>query len=397
MHCLFFFACLRGVCGVFTVQFVCVCLFCACVRVVCGVRRCTPSAKCGHHTYLYARRRTFFLVRKAQCTIHSLTHMPWLKVQGISIAQFSKTLSSLRHVVIGCAFHSCPSCRFIYYLFSVTTFSVNNITREDQINSLPLCSLEWTVWLLGQSDSSHVSSLPQCVCSRTVQWRFGFVSHFSTSWALLGGKPRGCRCKRDLFFRWLQRVSVTRKVSANPSRVVLCDRRPCRAHRWQQTGDASADECEDSAVGLANIHSKRGGDPLWFDMFCVAKRIQEGDRLLPEVEDVVPTVARCLDSRPTESGKVVPAPRRPCTFQSHVDAYSDKDYVSFEEAKYFTAPLSVGDAVVPSLRRHISHRMKDGRETDPAYRRSVFPFGKGGGQAAQYSQPTPGDGKTEEG
>ena len=39
----------------------------------------------------------------------------------------------------------------------------------------------------------------------------------------------------------------------------------------------SMDESDVSPVILANIHMKRGGDLLvWFDKFCVAKRIQEG-------------------------------------------------------------------------------------------------------------------------
>ena len=87
--------------------------------------------------------------------MHSLTHMLWLKVQGISVAHFSKTLSSLRHVFVTCAFHSFPSCRFISYLFSVTTFNVIDNFGEDKIKPPRLRSLEWNVWLLGQSDSSH--------------------------------------------------------------------------------------------------------------------------------------------------------------------------------------------------------------------------------------------------
>ena len=53
--------------------------------------------------------------------------------------------------------------------------------------------------------------------------------------ALLGGKPRGCRCKREVFLRWLRRVFVTRKVSANPSLVVLCNRRFFRGASMSKT------------------------------------------------------------------------------------------------------------------------------------------------------------------
>ena len=117
---------------------------------------------CRHHTYLYARRRTFFLVRTSQCTMHSLirtlpmlSHRHWLKIQGISVSHFSKPLSSLRHVLVRCAFCSLPSCRSISYLFSVTTSSVDHIIGEDQIKPVLLCSPEWNGWLLGQSDPNH--------------------------------------------------------------------------------------------------------------------------------------------------------------------------------------------------------------------------------------------------
>ena len=74
--------------------------------------------------------------------MHSLTHMLWLKVQGISVAHFSKTVSSLRHVLVRCSFRSFTSCRFISYLFSVTTFSVIDFVGEDQIKPCP--SAHWS-------------------------------------------------------------------------------------------------------------------------------------------------------------------------------------------------------------------------------------------------------------
>ena len=47
-----------------------------------------------------------------------------------------------------------PSCRFIAYLFSVTTISVIDLFGKEQN------SLEWNVWLLGQSDSTHMIEDP---------------------------------------------------------------------------------------------------------------------------------------------------------------------------------------------------------------------------------------------
>ena len=57
-----------------------------------------------------------------------------------------------------------------------------------------------------------------------------------------------------------------------------------------------------------------------------------------------------------------------------------------------TASLSGRDAV-PSLRRHISRRIKDDRKTDPGRWGRPFAFGTSGGQGAQDGQPTSGDGK----
>ena len=100
-------------------------------------------------TVATAMNTTHSLIR----TLPMLSHRQWLKIQGISVAHFSKQLSSLRHVLVRCAFHSFPSCRFISYLFSVTTFSVDNITGEEQIKPLaPLltgveCLAAWPIQL----------------------------------------------------------------------------------------------------------------------------------------------------------------------------------------------------------------------------------------------------------
>ena len=63
--------------------------------------------------------------------------------------------------------------------------------------------------------------------------------------------------------------------------------------------------------------------------------------------------------------------------QSFVDAFSDKDNVTFQDSRYFTASLSVGDAVFPSLRRRVSGRSKEDRENDPGRSRRTFTFGEG--------------------
>ena len=82
-------------------------------------------------------------------------HRHWLKVKRICVARFSKTIHISLSCLSECPFRPLPSCRFIAYLFSVTTLSVIDLVGEEQIKPLCLCSLEWNVRLLGQSDSTH--------------------------------------------------------------------------------------------------------------------------------------------------------------------------------------------------------------------------------------------------
>ena len=88
----------------------------------------------------------------------------------------------------------------------------------------------------------------------------------------------------------------------------------------------SVDDSDVCAVALADIHFERCGDPLmWFDKFCVTQRIQECDRVHSELE----SWCRVLYL----AGTYEEASRR---VQSYVDAYSDKDHVSFEVSKWFS-------------------------------------------------------------
>ena len=66
-----------------------------------------------------------------------------------------KPFSSRCHVLVECSLRPLPSCRFIAYLFSVTTLSVIDLVGKEQNNPLCFCSLEWNVWQFGQSDSTH--------------------------------------------------------------------------------------------------------------------------------------------------------------------------------------------------------------------------------------------------
>ena len=66
-----------------------------------------------------------------------------------------KPFSSRCHVLVECPFRLLPSCRFIAFLFCVTTLSVIDLIGKEQIKPLCFCSLEWNVWLHGQSDSTH--------------------------------------------------------------------------------------------------------------------------------------------------------------------------------------------------------------------------------------------------
>ena len=56
--------------------------------------------------------------------------------------------------------------------------------------------------------------------------------------------------------------------------------------------------------------------------------------------------------------------------QSYVDAHSDPDSASWADSRFDTGSRRSGDALVPSLRRHVAHLIKDVKETDLAQRRS---------------------------
>ena len=55
--------------------------------------------------------------------------------------------------------------------------------------------------------------------------------------------------------------------------------------------------------------------------------------------------------------------------QSNVDAHSDPDNVSWAGARFYTGSRRAGDALAPSLRRHVARQTKDFRETETAQRR----------------------------
>ena len=51
--------------------------------------------------------------------------------------------------------------------------------------------------------------------------------------------------------------------------------------------------------------------------------------------------------------------------QSYVDANSDPDNVSWADSRFYTGSRRAGDALVPSLRRHVARQIKDFKETKP--------------------------------
>ena len=90
-----------------------------------------------------------FLVRTSRCAIHSLirtlpmlSHRHWLKIQGISVSHFSKLLSSLRHVLVTCAFCSFPpvvpppTCSLSRRSTSTTSLERTRLT--------PCSSVQWS-------------------------------------------------------------------------------------------------------------------------------------------------------------------------------------------------------------------------------------------------------------
>ena len=55
--------------------------------------------------------------------------------------------------------------------------------------------------------------------------------------------------------------------------------------------------------------------------------------------------------------------------QSHVDAYSDPDNVSWADSHFYTGSRRLGYDLAPSIRRHVARHIKDFMETERAQRR----------------------------
>ena len=121
-------------------------------------------SECRHQTYLCAHSRTFFscaqhtLIRTFPRWAHRIGSMYKELVSRISLHSFPFRC----HVFVERSSRPLPSCRFVAYLFSVTTFSVFDLV---------LRSLEWNVWL----DSTHrIQGFHRVGHSRGDVWCFFF-------------------------------------------------------------------------------------------------------------------------------------------------------------------------------------------------------------------------------
>ena len=77
--------------------------------------------------------------------------------------------------------------------------------------------------------------------------------------------------------------------------------------------------------------------------------------------------------------------------QCHLDAYSELHNVSWADSRLYTGSRRAGDALVPSLRRHVARHIKEFRETEPTQRRSRgrvwwYAGGAGGDDAADWDK-----------
>ena len=52
--------------------------------------------------------------------------------------------------------------------------------------------------------------------------------------------------------------------------------------------------------------------------------------------------------------------------QSYVDAYSDPDNESWADSRFYIGSQRAGDALVPSLRRHVARQIKENDDPDDA-------------------------------
>ena len=137
--------------------------YCSARRFGPGGARKVERRKVSETPHLPVRAQTHnFLVRTSQCAIHSLigtlpmlSHRHWLKYKG-SVSRISQ---EHRHL-FALSLIGVSSIRFPPVASSLTcslsrpSASLTSLERT-RFKPWSLCSLEWNVWLLAQSDSKH--------------------------------------------------------------------------------------------------------------------------------------------------------------------------------------------------------------------------------------------------
>ena len=99
-------------------------------------------------------------------------------------------------------------------------------------------------------------------------------------------------------------------------------------------------------------------DPLrWFADFALEKHRHSSDAEKPAAARADLDLVRRWNVRPIEFGR------------RFVDANSGPNDVSWADSRFYTGSRRAGDALVPSLRRHVARKLKVFNETEPAQRR----------------------------
>ena len=145
--------------------------------------------------------------------------------------------------------------------------------------------------------------------------------------------------------------------------------------------DSLACKCEDhlvtcrdesviTAVGLAALHHLLAVDALrWFADFAMEKHWHSSDAVYQQLQGLIQIWYTAGTYDQSNLGSVAAVEELARQIESSVDAWNDRDNVRSSDSRFYTGSRRAGDALVPSMRRHVARQIKEFRETEPAQRR----------------------------
>ena len=145
-------------------------------------------------------------------------------------------------------------------------------------------------------------------------------------------------------------------------------------------------------IELAALHHELAEDPRrWFAAFTMEEHWHPSDAVYHHLQGVFRIWCSDGTYDMLNLGGVSALDDLARQILIYVDVSSDPGGVSWTVSRFYTGSHRAGDALVPSLRRHVARQVNDSWETEPAQRRSRgrvwwYAGGAGGDDAADGSK-----------